>query len=144
MKSLGKAPIWVKKDVPGFVGNRLQHAMLREALYLVADGIVSPEGIDDAVRYGFGFRFIACGPILQKEMSGWDTNAVVGTALYPKLYSTPDYPAAVQAMVDAGRLGMKTKHGFWEWTDESIAREKARIERCLQAGMEILKSDGGK
>jgi 3-hydroxybutyryl-CoA dehydrogenase len=56
MKALGKAPIWVKKDVPGFVGNRLQHAMLREALYLVADGIVSPEGIDDAVRYGFGFR----------------------------------------------------------------------------------------
>ena len=142
--ALGKAPIWVKKDIPGFVGNRLQHAMLREALYLIADGVVSPEGVDTAVRYGFGFRFIACGPILQKEMSGWDTNAVVGTALYPELYSTSKYPAAVQAMVDAGRLGMKTKHGFWEWTDESIAREKARIERCLQAGMEILKSDGAK
>ena len=144
MRSLGKEPIWVKKDIPGFVGNRLQHAMLREALYLIEDGVISPEGVDTAVRYGFGFRFIACGPILQKEMSGWDTNAVVGTALYPELYSTPRYPAAVRAMVDAGRLGMKTKHGFWEWTDESIAREKARIERCLQAGMEILKSDGAK
>jgi 3-hydroxyacyl-CoA dehydrogenase len=44
-------------------------------------------------------------------------------------------------MVDQGRLGMKSKHGFWQWTDESIAQEKARIERCLQAGMEILKSD---
>ena len=102
MKTLNKAPIWVKKDIPGFVGNRLQHAMLREALYLIADGIVSPEGIDDAVRYGFGFRFIACGPILQKEMSGWDTNCVVGTALYPHLYSTSAYPAPVKAMVDRG------------------------------------------
>jgi 3-hydroxybutyryl-CoA dehydrogenase len=142
MKTLGKAPIWVRKDIPGFVGNRLQHAMLREALYLIADGVVSPEGIDDAVRYGFGFRFIACGPILQKEMSGWDTNVLVGAALYPHLYSTPEYPTAVKAMVDAGRLGMKTKRGFWEWTDESIAKEKARIERCLQAGMEILRNNG--
>ena len=143
MKGLNKAPIWVKKDVPGFVGNRLQHAMMREALYLIADGIVSPEGIDDAVRYGFGFRFIACGPILQKEMSGWDTNCFVGTALYPHLYSTSAYPAPVQAMVDRGHLGMKTKRGFWEWTDESIAKEKARIERRLQAGMDILKNDPG-
>lgn len=143
MKALGKAPIWVKKDVPGFVGNRLQHAMFREALYLIEDGVISPEGIDDAVRYGFGFRFIACGPILQKEMSGWDTNCIVGTALFPHLYSTTAYPASVKAMVDKGHLGMKTKRGFWEWTDESIAKEKARIERCLQAGMEILKSDGG-
>jgi 3-hydroxybutyryl-CoA dehydrogenase len=144
MKDLGKAPIWVKKDVPGFVGNRLQHAMMREALYLIGDGIISPEGIDDAVRYGFGFRFIACGPMLQKEMSGWDTNAIVGAALYPHLYAQTTYPPFVQDMVDKGRLGMKTKHGFWQWTDESIAKEKARIERCLQAGMEILKSDGGK
>ena len=142
MKSLGKAPIWVKRDVPGFVGNRLQHAMLREALYLVADGIVSPEGIDDAVRYGFGFRFIACGPMKQKEMSGWDTNATVGEALWPHLYSTAAYPPSVKAMVQRGHIGMKAKRGFWEWTDESIAKEKTRIERCLQEGMEILKRDG--
>ena len=143
MKALGKMPIWVKKDVPGFVGNRLQHAMLREALYLVADGIVSPEGVDDAVRYGFGFRFIACGPMKQKEMSGWDTNATVGEALWPHLYSTATYPPSVKAMVERGHIGMKAKRGFWEWTDDSIAREKARIERCLQAGMEILRRDSG-
>ncbi len=144
MKTLGKAPIWVRKDVPGFVGNRLQHAMMREALYLIADGTVSPEGIDDAVRYGFGFRFIACGPIMQKEMSGWDTNCYVGTALYPHLHSESAYPAFIKDMVDQGRLGMKTKRGFWEWDDAKIAKEKARIERCLQAGMEILKRDSGK
>jgi 3-hydroxybutyryl-CoA dehydrogenase len=140
MKTLGKAPIWVKKDVPGFVGNRIQHAMLREALYLVNDGIVDAEGVDTAVRYGFGFRFIACGPILQKEMSGWDTNTLVAGALYPHLYNDKTPAPVVKALVDKGHLGMKAKRGFWQWDDAKIAREKARIERCLQAGMEILKS----
>jgi len=144
MRGLGKAPILVKKDVPGFVGNRIQHAMLREALYLINDGIVDAEGVDTAVRYGFGFRFIACGPILQKEMSGWDTNYVVGTALYPHLYNEKAPPPFLKEMVAKGHLGMKAKQGFWKWDDAKIAREKARIERCLQAGMAILNSDGGK
>jgi 3-hydroxybutyryl-CoA dehydrogenase len=144
MKALGKAPIWVKKDVPGFVGNRIQHAMLREAFYLINDGIVDADGVDTAVRYGFGFRFIACGPILQKEMSGWDTNYIVGSALYPHLYNEKAPPPFLKEMVDKGHLGMKAKQGFWKWDDAKIAREKARIERCLQAGMAILNSDGGK
>jgi 3-hydroxybutyryl-CoA dehydrogenase len=144
MRAFGKAPIWVKKDVPGFVGNRIQHAMLREALYLINDGIVDAEGVDTAVRYGFGFRFIACGPILQKEMSGWDTNTLVAGALYPHLYNDKTPAPVVKALVDKGHLGMKAKRGFWEWNDAKIAQEKARIERCLQAGMQILKSDGGK
>jgi 3-hydroxybutyryl-CoA dehydrogenase len=141
MKQLGKAPIWVKKDVPGFVGNRIQHAMMREALYLIADGVVSPEDVDTAVRFGFGFRFIACGPIMQKEMSGWDTNYYVGSALYPHLYAEKGPPAMLKDMVERKNLGMKTKRGFWEWTDESAAREKNRIEKALQAGIEILKAD---
>jgi 3-hydroxybutyryl-CoA dehydrogenase len=144
MKALGKAPIWVKKDVPGFVGNRIQHAMLREAFYLINDGVVDAEGVDTAVRYGFGFRFIACGPILQKEMSGWDTNYIVAKALYPHLYNSKAPAPIVKALVDKGHLGMKAKQGFWKWDDAKIAREKARIERCLQAGMEILRSDGKK
>jgi 3-hydroxybutyryl-CoA dehydrogenase len=141
MKQLGKAPIWVKKDVPGFVGNRIQHAMMREALYLINDGIVSPEGVDTAVRYGFGFRFIACGPIMQKEMSGWDTNYYVAGALYPHLYNNTEAAPVVKALIDKGHIGMKTKHGFWEWNDASIAKEKSRIENALQAGMAILKAD---
>ena len=141
MKKLGKAPIWVKKDVPGFVGNRIQHAMLREALYLIDEGICDAEAVDTAVRYGFGFRFIACGPILQKEMSGWDTNYLVGSALYPHLYNNDAPPKMLKELVEKGRLGMKTKRGFWEWTDEKIARQKARIEKALQAGMAILKAD---
>jgi 3-hydroxybutyryl-CoA dehydrogenase len=139
MKDLDKAPIWVKRDVPGFVGNRLQHAMLREALYLIADGVIDAEGIDTAVRYGFGFRFIACGPILQKEMSGWDTNYLVGAALYPHLHTETAPPDMIKEMVAKGRTGMKAKHGFWDWTDQSVAAEKGRIEKALQAAFAILK-----
>jgi 3-hydroxybutyryl-CoA dehydrogenase len=143
MRDLGKAPIWVKKDVPGFVGNRLQHAMMREALYLIADGVTTPEGIDTAVRFGFGFRYIACGPVLQKEMSGLDTHYLSGASIYPHLYNETVPPPLLKEMVGKGHIGMKAKRGFWEWSDEKLAKERARIERCLQAGMEILKSDGG-
>lgn len=139
MKDVGKAPIWVKKDIPGFVGNRIQHAMMREAMYLIDDGVVSPEDVDTAVRFGFGFRFIACGPIMQKEMSGWDTNCRAGNALYPHLHNEPRVPPGFERMVAEGRAGMKTRHGIWQWTSESAAAEKARIERVLKAGLALLK-----
>jgi 3-hydroxybutyryl-CoA dehydrogenase len=106
MKTLGKAPIWVKKDVPGFVGNRIQHAMMREALYLIAEGVVTPEDVDTAVRYGFGFRFIACGPIMQKEMSGWDTNYYVAGALYPHLHNESVPAPVIKELIEKGHLGM--------------------------------------
>jgi 3-hydroxybutyryl-CoA dehydrogenase len=141
MHALGKTPIRVNKDIPGFVGNRLQHALMREALYLVADGVTSAEGIDAAVRYGFGFRFIACGPMLQKEMSGWDTNYLVASALYPHLCDHKAPPAMLKEMVEKGHLGMKARQGFWKWTDESVAHERARIERALRAGFDILRAE---
>ena len=140
-KQLGKAPVRVNKDIPGFIGNRLQHAMMREAMYLIADGVVTPEGIDTAVRYGFGFRFLACGPMLQKEMSGWDTNYYAGSSLYPSLHSEKTPPQFLKDMVEKGHIGMKTKRGIWEWTDDGIAKEKARIEKLLQAAFKILKAD---
>ena len=140
-RELGKAPVRLNKDIPGFLGNRLQHAMMREALYLVADGVVSPEAVDTAVRYGFGFRFLACGPMLQKEMSGWDTNLYAGDSVYPHLYGEKTPPQFLKDMVAKGHIGMKTRRGLWEWTDESIAREKARIEKVLQAALQILQAD---
>ena len=141
LKSLGKAPIWVKKDVPGFVGNRLQHAMMREALYLIADGVTDAEGIDTAVRYGFGFRFIACGPMMQKEMSGWDTHDLVASALYPHLHAEKKPPQWLKDLVAKGRTGMKAKAGMWDWDEGKVKKEKARIERALQAAFKILQAD---
>ena len=140
-KELGKAPVRVNKDIPGFLGNRLQHAMMREALYLIADGVVTPEGVDTAVRYGFGFRFLACGPMMQKEMSGWDTNFYAGSSVYPHLYAEKIPPQFLKDMVTNGHIGMKTRRGLWEWTDESAAKEKTRIEKALQAALRILQAD---
>jgi 3-hydroxybutyryl-CoA dehydrogenase len=141
MVELGKHPIRVTRDVPGFVGNRIQHAMMREALWLIETGVTDAEGVDTAVRYGFGFRFIACGPMMQKEMSGWDTNFFAARALYPHLHTESAPPPFLEEMVRAGPIGMKAKHGLWEWTPEAIAARKAEIERRLQAGMAILKQD---
>lgn len=138
LKGLGKMPIWVKKDVPGFVGNRLQHAMMREALYLIEDGVATAEEIDLAVRYGFGFRFMACGPMLQKEMSGWDTNQRAGAALYPHLHNESCYPPGMEHMVRQGHTGMKALRGVWQWTEQSASDAKADIERRLQAALALL------
>ncbi len=140
-RDLGKMPVRVNKDIPGFIGNRLQHAMMREALYLISDGVVSPEGVDAAVRYGFGFRFLACGPMMQKEMSGWDTNYYAATSLYPDLHADKAAAPVVKAMIDQGHLGMKTKQGMWSWDDDGIKKEKDRIEKVLQQALTILNAD---
>ena len=138
VRDLGKVPIRVARDIPGFVGNRLQHAVLREALWLVEDGVASPEDIDAAVRYGFGFRFLACGPLLQKEMSGWDVHLRAAATVYPSLCNEPHPPPSFTRMLEEGRVGMKTLKGLWEWTPESAAAERARIERILQASVALL------
>jgi len=143
-RSLGKAPVLVKKEMPGGIGNRLQHALMREALWLLAEDATTPEGIDTAVRYGFGFRFLACGPMVQKEMSGWDIILNGGTSIYPTLHNESAPPPFLKEMVAKGHTGMKAKHGLWEWTDEGIAKEKARIEKVLEAALAILRAEKAK
>jgi 3-hydroxybutyryl-CoA dehydrogenase len=141
LKSVGKVPVMVKKDIAGFLANRMQHALLREALSLLDQGVASPEGIDAAVRYGFGFRFIACGPLMQKEISGWDTNVAAGTEIYPTLSNVDAPPQRLRDLVANGTIGMKTKKGLWDWTDESMARERARYEQALQGAFGVLKAE---
>src|SRR5690606_22634802 len=70
MRRCGSVPIMVRKDVPGFIANRLQHALGREAFTLIQEGTATAEDIDAAVRFGFGFRYLAAGPIMQKEHAG--------------------------------------------------------------------------
>jgi 3-hydroxybutyryl-CoA dehydrogenase len=143
MRDARKAPIRVNKDICGFIGNRLQAALIREALYLVESGVTTAQGIDDAVRFGFGFRFLACGPMKQKEFSGWDTNLAAGNVIYPTLCNNAKHGAMLHGMVAAGHIGMKTKQGFWEYTDEKIAAEKAAYEKKLRQAFELLQSELG-
>lgn len=142
MSSLGKRPVQVKKDVIGFLGNRIQGALMREALWLIEQGVASPEDVDATVRLSFGFRYAAAGPIMQKEHSGWDTTCAVAKIIWPDLTNADGPPPVLQRNVDEGRIGFKTKGGFFPWTDESIAKERARYERALRKCLEIFREEG--
>ncbi|MFO1079170.1 MAG: 3-hydroxyacyl-CoA dehydrogenase NAD-binding domain-containing protein [Reyranellaceae bacterium] len=142
MASLGKRPVQVKKDVIGFLGNRIQGALMREALWLIEQGVASPEDVDATVRLSFGFRYAAAGPIVQKEQSGWDTTCAVAKIIWPDLSNADGPPPVLQRNVDRGRIGFKTKGGFFDWDDDTIAQERARYERALRKCLEIFKEEG--
>ena len=142
MGALGKRPVQVKKDVIGFLGNRIQGALMREALWLIEQGVASPEDIDATVRLSFGFRYAAAGPIVQKEHSGWDTTCAVAKIIWPDLCNEKGPPPVLQNNVDQGRIGFKTKRGFFDWNDESMAKERARYERALRKCLEIFREEG--
>lgn len=142
MRALGKRPVQVRKDVIGFLGNRIQAALMREALWLIEQGVASPEDVDATVRLSFGFRYAAAGPILQKEHSGWDTTCAVAKVIYPDLCNADGPPPVLQRNVDEGRIGFKAGRGFFEWNDQSIAKERARYERALRKCLEIFREEG--
>ncbi len=139
MKRLGKKPVLVKKDIPGFLANRIQHALMREALSLVEKGIAAPEDVDDAVRFGFGFRYIAAGPLRQKDLTGVDTQYSAAVTIYPDLCNDSSPSPYIAEKVAAGHLGIKSKKGFYDWTEEGIADFKANYEKALLKALEIMK-----
>ena len=134
----GKKTTLIRQYIPGLLIARLQHALMREALSLVDQGIVTPQDIDNAVRFGFGFRFAALGPMAQKEMSGWDTHVTSGAAVYPSLSNVNAPPACVTDLVKKGRTGMKQGAGFQDWTPEEVAEFKRKYELRLRAAFEVL------
>jgi 3-hydroxybutyryl-CoA dehydrogenase len=141
MRKLGKRPVRVNKALPGFLVNRIQTALMREAVALIEQGVASPEDVDTAVRYGFGFRYIACGPITQKEHSGWDINYKLQQAVFPSLCNDVTPSPLLEKMIAAGHFGMKSGRGFMQWDSEKIARERARYEKALRATLDILEAD---
>jgi 3-hydroxybutyryl-CoA dehydrogenase len=138
MRGCGMVPVLVKKDLPGFLANRLQHAMAREAFAMIDAGIATPEDVDAAVRFGFGFRFLAAGPVLQRDHAGIDVHCPAAATMYPSL-ATNSVPArALTERLESGRFGMKTGEGFYKWTPESIAAERKRYDDLLMAGLRLL------
>jgi 3-hydroxybutyryl-CoA dehydrogenase len=138
---IGKRPVLVRKDIPGFLANRIQHALMREALSLIDSGIATPEDVDAAVRYSFGFRYAAAGPILQKEISGWDVTAQATAEIYPSLSNTKTVPSCLAALVAQGKTGMKSGEGFMSWSAEQIRQEKISYDKRLKAAFDVLTLD---
>ena len=137
-KDIDKKPVLVKKDIPGFLANRIQHALMREALSLVQEGIASPEDIDDAVRYSFGFRYAAVGPMTQKEISGWDGMANAAKEIYPSLSNITTLPPKVVQLMSEGKTGMKAGEGFRKWSPEEIQQVSDSYSRRLKAAFDVL------
>ncbi len=134
-------PVRVNSDVPGLLANRIQHALTREALSVVQSGLASAEDVDKAVRFGFGFRYLAAGPILQKEFSGLDTLLASAKAVYPSLCNDSTPAQILQDTVAAGHYGVKTGHGFRAWPDSEVKLQYASYERTLLAAAKLLRED---
>jgi len=135
----GKKPVLVKRDIPGFLANRIQHALMREALSLVQEGVASPDDIDTAVRYSFGFRYAAVGPMTQKEISGWEGMVLAAEVIYPSLSNIKAPPDCVMDLVHTGKTGIAKGAGFKEWPPEEAAQMRQVYEARLKAAFEVLK-----
>ena len=138
MRRCGSVPVQVRKDKPGFLANRLQHALAREAFAMIDEGVATADDVDAAVRFGFGFRFLAAGPVLQRDHAGLDTHTAAAATMYPSLAANTVPAQALSSRVAAGALGMKTGQGFFAWTPESIAAERLRYDTLLRQGLQLL------
>ena len=141
MTACGMVPVTVKKDLPGFLANRLQHALSREAFAMVDAGIATLEDIDKAVRFGFGFRYIAAGPVMQRDHAGLEVHGAAGASIYPSLNNSPNIAKCLSDRVAAGKLGMKTGEGFFPWTTESIKAERERYDSLLREGLKLIQKE---
>jgi 3-hydroxybutyryl-CoA dehydrogenase len=127
----GKTAVHVRKDVPGFVGNRLQHALWREAFRLVEQGICDPETVDLVVKSSFGRRLGVLGPIENADLVGLDLTLAIHEYLLPHLDRTPRPAAALRDKVARGELGMKSGRGFRTWREGEPAAVRERLLRYL-------------
>ncbi len=138
MRGCGSVPVLVRKDKPGFLANRLQHALSREAFALIDEGVASAEDVDAAVRFGFGFRYLAAGPVLQRDHAGIDVHCAAAATMYPTLSNTAEPARALRDRVAAGQLGMKTGQGFFDWPEPRRLAERARYDALLRQGLALL------
>lgn len=132
LTAIGKQPVRVRKDVPGFIGNRLQHALWREAIALVQDGVCDAATVDTVVKASFGRRLAVLGPLENADLVGTDLVLAVHEYLLPHLDRTPEPQPLLRDLVAAGRLGMKTGGGFRDWTVAEQAEVRARLAGHLR------------
>jgi 3-hydroxybutyryl-CoA dehydrogenase len=135
LRDAGKTAVHVRRDIPGFVGNRLQHALKREAIALVAAGVCDAETLDTIVKEGFGARMAVLGPLEQSDLVGLDLTLDISEVLVEHLDRTPGAHPYLRDKVRAGKLGMKTGEGFRRWTppQADAVRERLRTFLAQQA-----------
>ena len=131
LAQIGKTPVRVDKDVPGFIGNRLQHALWREAISLVEHGICSAEAVDAVVKASFGRRLAVLGPLENADLVGTDLTLDIHENVLADLETSPAPSPYLRQLVDTDRLGMKSGEGFQAWPPGQAAETSDRVARHL-------------
>ena len=129
----GKKPAHVKKDVPGFIGNRLQHALWREAIALVENGICDAETVDAVIKASFGRRIAVLGPLENADLVGTDLTLAIHETVLPAIDSRPGPSPYLKKLVADGKLGFKSGEGFRKWSAEERAALRAKVVTHLKA-----------
>ncbi|MEN8244931.1 MAG: 3-hydroxyacyl-CoA dehydrogenase family protein [Thermodesulfobacteriota bacterium] len=130
---VGKKPVRIKHDVPGFVGNRLQHALWREALSIVDQGIADAAEVDEVVKMGFGIRLPVLGPLENADLVGLELTHAVHDYLLKHLEDSSDPAPILKRKIDKGHLGFKSGSGLQNWTEQDIADTRSRLADHLIA-----------
>jgi len=133
LRQVGKRPAHVKKDIAGFVANRLQHAMWREAIAMVADGVCDAATLDECVKSSFGVRLAVLGPLENADLVGLDLTLDIHRTLIPELDNHTGPHEFLAAQVAAGRLGFKSGEGFRRWTADEMQALRTRLTQHLVA-----------
>jgi len=131
LQRIGKKPVKCRKDVPGFIANRLQHAIWREALSMVEHGIADAATVDEALRYGPGLRWPILGILENADMIGLDLTLNIHSYILRYLEDSPEPSKLLQELVAKGDLGFKTGKGYQTWTKEQIASSNRRLRNYL-------------
>ncbi|NIF51772.1 3-hydroxyacyl-CoA dehydrogenase family protein [Burkholderia sp. Ax-1724] len=134
MSAIGMEPVVLAKAIPGFVGNRLQFAVLREALNIVRSGAATPEVVDRVMKASLGRRWGIVGPFESADMGGLDTFVDIASHLMPQLAKDEDVIDLLRAQVDAGRVGVRSGAGFHEWDEARLARVREGRKRVIGRG----------
>ncbi len=132
LERIGKRPVRVEKDVPGFIGNRLQHALWREAIGLVENGICDAETVDTVVKESFGRRLAVLGPLENADLVGTDLTRDIHAAVLSDLETRPGPSPYLESLVESGRLGMDAGGGFRDWTPEAARAVRERLAAHLR------------
>ncbi|WP_026872693.1 5-formyl-3-hydroxy-2-methylpyridine 4-carboxylate 5-dehydrogenase [Inquilinus limosus] len=143
IRSLKLLPVVVKKDVPGFVENRILYALLREAIDLVDQGVIDEEGMDTCVSWGIGYKLAVVGPMRLLDMAGLDIYHSVASFLNADLSDRRDVADYVTERTRAGKLGIKSGEGIFPYTPEQIRELQAERARRLVAVRRILEGRDG-
>jgi 3-hydroxybutyryl-CoA dehydrogenase len=128
----GKQPAHVKKDVPGFIGNRLQHALWREAVSLVEHGICDAETVDTVIKAAFGRRLAVLGPLENADLVGTDLTLAIHETVLPDIDSRPGPSPYLEKLVADGKLGFKSGEGFRKWSPEEQAALRSKVVQHLK------------